>query len=443
MAGPLDIAKAFEGKRILLAGSTGFLGKVVLSMLLDRYPGIGQLIVLARPGTHRSAEARFFEQVLPSHPFDPIRERHGAGTEAFLREKIRVVAGDVTDPDLGLDAATVAELSESKLAALLNCAGLVTFDPSLELALNVNSIGAGNAAALCAKLGAPLVHVSTCFVAGERHGPVFEDEPVVGSYPRQEELDGAPLDVPREIRDCEQLVARARAQADDGAQVAAFRHAAIARLREEGRDPEDERTLKLAIARERKLWLSGELVRLGMERAKRWGWPNTYTFSKSLGEQLIAGTPGLRYALARPSIVESALRYPFPGWNEGFTTSAPLAFLGLKGFRQMPAGDRCILDLIPVDLVAAGLLTITAAAAEGQCDPVYQLASGDVNPFWASRAVEMVGLYKRRVYRRKETGKPWVNKLSARFEPRPVSHTRYQLLSAPMVQRATKALVAS
>ncbi len=440
MAGPLDIAKAFEGKRILLAGSTGFLGKVVLSMLLDRYPGIGQLIVLARPGTHRSAEARFFEQVLPSHPFDPIRERHGAGTEAFLREKIRVVAGDVTDPDLGLDAATVAELSESKLAALLNCAGLVTFDPSLELALNVNSIGAGNAAALCAKLGAPLVHVSTCFVAGERHGPVFEDEPVVGSYPRQEELDGAPLDVPREIRDCEQLVARARAQADDGAQVAAFRHAAIARLREEGRDPEDERTLKLAIARERKLWLSGELVRLGMERAKRWGWPNTYTFSKSLGEQLIAGTPGLRYALARPSIVESALRYPFPGWNEGFTTSAPLAFLGLKGFRQMPAGDRCILDLIPVDLVAAGLLTITAAAAEGQCDPVYQLASGDVNPFWASRAVEMVGLYKRRVYRRKETGKPWVNKLSARFEPRPVSHTRYQLLSAPMVQRATKAL---
>jgi long-chain acyl-CoA synthetase len=444
MAGPtskaLDVAKAFEGKRILLAGSTGFLGKVVLSMLLDRYPGLGQVIVLARPGTHRSAEARFFEQVLPSHPFDPIRDRHGAQADAFFREKIRVVAGDVTDPDLGLDAATVAELSGGKLAALLNCAGLVTFDPSLELALNVNSVGAGNAAALCVKIGAPLVHVSTSFVAGERHGPVFEDEPVVGSYPRQAELEGAPLDVPREIRDCEQLVAQTRAQADDGAQHAAFRHAAITRLRAEGRDPDDERTLKLAMARERKLWLSGELVRLGMERAKRWGWPNTYTFSKSLGEQLIAGTQGLRYALARPSIVESALRYPFPGWNEGFTTSAPLAFLGLKGFRQVPAGERCILDLIPVDLVAAGLLTITAAAAEGDCDPVYQLASGDVNPFWAARAVEMVGLYKRRVYRRKETGRPLLNKIASRLEVRPVSHDRYQLLSAPMVQRATKAL---
>ena len=55
-----------------------------------------------------------------------------------------------------------------------------------------------------------------------------------------------------------------------------------------------------------------------MDRARSWGWPNTYTYTKSLGEQVIAGTPGLRYAIVRPSIVESALRYPFPGWENTY-----------------------------------------------------------------------------------------------------------------------------
>ena len=212
------------------------------------------------------------------------------------------------------------------------------------------------------------------------------------------------------------------------------------RLRAEGRDDQDERALRLATARERKLWLSGELVRLGMDRAQQWGWPNTYTYSKGLGEQMIAGTPGLRYALARPSIVESALRYPFPGWNEGFTTSAPLAFLGLKGHRSLPADRGCVLDLIPVDLVAAGLLAITGAAIAGEQAPVYQLASGDQNPFYAARAVELVGLYRRRVVRRREGGNPLWNAVSARLETRPVSRTRYEFLSAPMVHRASRAL---
>ncbi len=436
MAGGLDIAGTLAGKRIALTGGTGFLGKVVLSMLLDRYPEIGQVVVLVRPGTSASAEARFFEQVWPSHPFDPLRDRYGEGADRFLREKVRVIEGDVGDPDLGLSTEGLSALGGT--AALLNCAGLVTFNPSLELALDVNAVGAGNAAALCGRLGVPLVHVSTCFVAGERHGPVFEDEPVVGAYPRQREQEGAPLDVPREIEDCRRLIAHARSQADDGALGAQFRADAIERLRGEGRDPRDERALRLAVARERKLWLAGELVRLGMDRARRWGWPNTYTYTKSLGEQLIAGTAGLSYALARPSIVESALRYPFPGWNEGFTTSAPLAFLGLEGHRSLPAGERCILDIIPVDLVAAGLVAITAAAVAREQEPVYQLASGDVNPFFAARAVELVGLYRRRVFRRKGDGLG--NRIASRLETRPVSRDRYAWASAPMVHKVTTAL---
>src|SRR2546427_11678136 len=102
-------------------------------------------------------------------------------------------------------------------------------------------------------------------------------------------------------------------------------------------------------------------------------------------------------SLVRPAIVESALRFPFPGWNEGFTTSAPLVFMGLNGQRVFPAGHKRVLDLIPVDLVAAGILGVAGAACAGRLHHrVFQLASGDVNPFYVRRSVELVALYKRR-----------------------------------------------
>ena len=38
---PLDVAATLAGRRILFIGATGFVGKVALSMLLRRYPGVG------------------------------------------------------------------------------------------------------------------------------------------------------------------------------------------------------------------------------------------------------------------------------------------------------------------------------------------------------------------------------------------------------------------
>src|SRR5207237_8343797 len=118
---------------------------------------------------------------------------------------------------LGLSAEQVAKLT-GKLGCVVNCAGLVTFNPSLELAVSVNAEGARNAAALCKATGATLVHISTCFVAGTRRGPVFEDEPLIGSYPKAHDLAEAarvPFAAERELKDVDALVARLRAQDDD------------------------------------------------------------------------------------------------------------------------------------------------------------------------------------------------------------------------------------
>lgn len=438
---PLNVAKVFTGRRILFAGATGFVGKVSLSMLLHRYGReLHQIYVLVRKGSSASAERRFFDKVAQSEPFQPLRDLYGEeGALEFLRKKCTVLDGDITDPWLGLPEATARGL-KGQVDVLVNCAGLVSFNPSLEVGLNVNTVGVKHTVDLCLALDVPLVHMSTAFVAGNRSGLVFEDEEVVGYFPKKGELDGRDFSLEQELADCEKLVARLREQAEDKALQSIFRQRALDRLSEEGRDSSDEKTLRLAVGRERKLWLSTELTRAGMERAAHWGWPNTYTYTKSLGEQVIAGTPGLRYAIVRPSIVESALRYPFPGWNEGFTTSAPLCFAGIKGQRSIPASDKTILDMIPCDHVAGALIAITARQLVVSERRVYQMASGDVNPFLANRSVELVGLYRRRHYRTKTTGNKFWNELLSRVEPQAVSKSTFQSRSAPLFARGAKLL---
>ncbi|HVO19918.1 MAG TPA: AMP-binding protein [Anaeromyxobacter sp.] len=447
-AAPLDVERLLRGARVLVTGATGFVGKVTLSLLLHRYPGLGRAYVLVRPGTGGTARDRFFGKVAAGRPFDPLREQHGQRFEEFLREKVVPLAGDVASPLLGLSPADLDQLAGLDL--VLNSAGLVDFDPSFELALGVNVRGPRNAVELCRRLGAGLIHISTCFVAGNRDGVVFEDEPVAGYFPRRAgdradrgklpELEAVDFDPDAELADAERRLAEVRAQAEDRVLHSRFRAAARERLGEAGRPLGDEKALRLAMGRERRLWISQRLVELGMERARHWGWPNTYTYTKSLGEQAVVGS-GVPHAIVRPSIVESALRYPFPGWNEGFTTSAPLAFMGLRGHRTFPMAERAILDVVPVDLVAAGILCAAAelqerrqALARGaaaETGRVYHLASGDVNPFLARRAVELTALYRRRFLRGRREGNATWNRILSRIEPYSTSRARYQALSTP------------
>jgi long-chain acyl-CoA synthetase len=284
-----------------------------------------------------------------------------------------------------------------------------------------------------------LVHVSTCFVAGKRSGPIWENEPVVGYFPRKDELVGTTFDVNREVEDCARLSEQARQEADDAVQHAKFRESARNRFIEEGRDPDDEAELKSAIFRERKMWIRERTTELGAERAEYWGWTNIYTYSKSLAEQIIASQDDIVKVLVRPSIVESSNQYPFPGWNEGFTTTAPLILIALRGQPVVPVNEKLILDIIPVDMVAG---VIIAAAMNALVDPkpplVFQASSGDSNPNDMKRIVGLVGLYKRQHFEDKDTGNKIANKLAGMIETQTVKQRTYELTSAPMLNRIAK-----
>jgi long-chain acyl-CoA synthetase len=435
----LSPTEIFKGKKIFFIGGTGFVGKVTLSMLLHNFPDIGKVYATVRARDENESRTRFWTSIVTSPTFDPLREKYGDGFEAFIKSKVVPVNGDVGNEFLGLDEKQAKKIMRDT-DVIINGAGNVTFNPPLESALRTNVVGSNNIIKMARMMKKPrLVHVSTCFVAGNRSGPIWENEPVVGYFPRKNELVGTTFDVNQEIADCARLSEQARQEADDAVQIAKFREAARSRFIEEGRDPDDEAELKSAIFRERKMWIRERTTELGAERAEYWGWTNIYTYSKSLAEQIIAQQDDIVKILVRPSIVESSQSYPFPGWNEGFTTTAPLILIALRGQPIIPINEKLILDIIPVDMVAGVIIAAAMNALVDDNPPlVFQASSGDSNPNDMKRIVGLVGLYKRQHFEDKETGNKIVNKLAGMVEAMPVNQRTYELTSAPMLNKLAK-----
>ncbi|HYK20172.1 MAG TPA: SDR family oxidoreductase, partial [Pyrinomonadaceae bacterium] len=436
----LSPTEIYKDRKIFLIGSTGFLGKVTLSMLLHRFPNVGKIYLTVRARSQEESENRFWNNIITSPPFDPLRERYGSALEGFVNDKVVVQGGDIAETNFGYSEDEAQAIAED-IDVIINSAGNVTFNPTLESGLRTNVVGTQNVIAFARRMKRPaLVHVSTCFVAGNRSGAVWESEPVIGYFPRrrEEEMAGVQFSVDHEIADCAKLAERVKEEARDAMMTARFRELARKRLNEEGRDVDDPDALGLAVARERKVWTRTRLTDLGVERAAYWGWPNIYTYTKSLGEQLVAAETEMVRSIVRPSIVESALSYPFPGWNEGFTTTAPIIFLIRKGQTKIPANDKLILDITPVDQVASVMLAVAAQACVEEPRLVYQAATGDSNPNNMERIIGLVGLDKRKYFEEKDSGIKIVNKIAACMEPRPVTTSLYEKTSVPMFNATAK-----
>src|SRR5262245_36202648 len=144
---PLLPSRLLAGRRLVVVGGTGFLGKVWIAMILHRFPELGQIHLVVRQKDDQTAEERFWSQIATSHVFDPLRQRYGAGFDAFLRERVTPVAGEMVEPNLGLSAELVRELA-GKTDAVVNVAGVVDFNPPLDEALEVNAFGVNNLVSL-------------------------------------------------------------------------------------------------------------------------------------------------------------------------------------------------------------------------------------------------------------------------------------------------------
>ena len=424
-----SVRRTLAGKQVLLIGSTGFIGKVWLSMLLNDLPELGRIYLLIRRQGSRSALQRFEKIVAESPVFKGLHERHGDGLARFLADRLEVLEGDVAEPGLGLDAATLARLFAS-LDLVVNSAGLTDFNPDLRLALSTNADSVLHLAEFlrqCRHAG--LIHVSTCFVNGKTDGRVPEELKV--DYTPKE---NAGFDAQKEWQYLHDALDRVNRQAETATVTKQFQAEAMARTgKEQSSSPAEARGLQNQVRRIRTRWVRERLIELGVQRAHHWGWPNIYTFTKSLGESLLSlRGSGLAVAIVRPSIVESSLSQPFRGWNEGVNTTAPLSYLLGTYFRQLPSNKRKRLDVIPVDLVCRGLTLVAAAVILRRHEAVYQLATSATNPSDMRRAIELTCLAHRKHYRSLEGLEHW---LRARFDTIAVSKTRYRNVSLPRFKK--------
>jgi alcohol-forming fatty acyl-CoA reductase len=424
----LSVRETLRGKSILLIGGTGFIGKVWLANLLTELPEIGRVYLLVRHNRNATSLQRFQRVIEESPVFDALAQAHGERFADFLREKIEVVDGDVTKPGLGL-APDVRVRLTGVVDVMINSSGLTDFNPDVRDALTMNVHATYHVLDFLKQCAhGSLLHLSTSYVVGQRDGRVLED------LPRNYTPKGVPdFDAVAEWHSLEALVKNTEARAESPEVIEELRKAAQGK--EHAAKDLQGAALDNQIRKMRTRWLRQALTDAGSKRAQELGWPNTYTYTKSISESLIHNflgeNPSAAIAVVRPAIVETTVADPFRGWNEGVNTSASLSYLLGTFFRQLPSTETKCLDLIPVDSVTRGMTLIAAALVARRNARVYHLATSVANPCDMARSIELTGLAHRKYYRAQKTIQ---HKMLLKFDAISVSKSRYQAFSAPAQQ---------
>ncbi|URE25038.1 fatty acyl-CoA reductase [Musa troglodytarum] len=121
---------------------------------------------------------------------------------------------------------------------------------------------------------------------------------------------------------------------------------------------------------------------LGIRRAKLFGWPNTYVFTKAMGEMLLGHSRGdLPMVILRPTIITSVQSDPLPGWIEGTRTIDSVIIGYAKGKITCFFGDLdIIMDVVPGDMVVNAMMATMAAHSGQQAEFIYHMGSSVRNP---------------------------------------------------------------
>ncbi|KAM0848211.1 hypothetical protein ACQ4PT_054535 [Festuca glaucescens] len=187
----------FMGKSILITGSTGFLGNVLVEKILRIQPDVKKLFLLIRASDLESAKLRVQTEVIGSEIFQVLKEKHGLGFNSFIEEKICPMVGDIMYENFGLDISKLKELSKD-IDIIVNGAATTNFFERYDVAFETNVLGLKHICAIankCTKLKM-LLHISTAYVAGEQVGLIREKPFLMGETLKM----GTYLDIEAELK---------------------------------------------------------------------------------------------------------------------------------------------------------------------------------------------------------------------------------------------------
>ncbi|HVX20536.1 MAG TPA: HAD-IB family phosphatase [Acidimicrobiales bacterium] len=430
----MAIGEQLAGKRFFVTGGTGFLGTALVERLIRTVPG-SEVVVLVRPGRRATASQRATREILKNDCFDRLRDELGDRFDDEVGRRVVAVAGDVGRDGLGLDDDGRRLLAASDV--VIHSAATVSFDAPLDQAVEINLLGPSRVAAAVAAArrdagtngtaGHPgpehLIAVSTAYVAGTHQGEAREEL-------LRAERFSLEVDWEAEVAHARRLRGDLEAASRHPDRLAGFAKKARSELGGAG-----EHLLATRAEKIREDWIKRQMVDAGTARAQALGWPDAYPFTKALGERaltsqyglspaangdignagvgrrggssaaasLAAGSPaagsggtggapeGVPITIVRPSIIESALAEPRPGWIRGFRMAEPIIISYARGLlKEFPGVPEGVLDVIPVDLVVAAIIAVAAAGPTPEGPSVYQVASGVRNPLRYGRLVELI-----------------------------------------------------
>ncbi len=243
----------------------------------------------------RDKKGRSAQQRWNDYISDKIFELSGIKMSE-IGKKIISISGDLSLPGLGISDEDRQQLIDN-VSVVLHVAGYVKFDPPLREAIKYNLMGTISVVQLCRQIKRleVLVYVSTLTVL---MNSTDENEEIVYSTPVSPE---------HVIETCEKC---------------------------------DDKQLK-------------KYVKLFFPK-----FPNTYTISKALAEQMIVReNENFNIAIVRPSATNPAYREPVPGWVLGIHGPSAVALLGALGIMRIAQFDNRVRPpQIPVDFVCNAVI---------------------------------------------------------------------------------------
>ena len=375
------IAEQLANKRIAITGSTGFVGTALVERLLHSVPDC-TLVLLVRPSRRHDATERVRREIFKNNAFDRLKAQHTSGTESFdemIARRVVAIGGDVSTDGLGLNDVDRAIFASCDI--VIHSAAAVSFDSPLDSAVEINLMGPVRIVQTLQALNITphMVGVSTCYVAGNRRGNAPEALVSDGHW-------DIGLNWRKEVAASRRLRGDVEASSRTATELVRFRSEARKELGAAGGPALAAKTEGL-----REAWVKAQLVEAGRARAASVGWPDAYAYTKALGEQALTEMKGnVPVNIVRPSIIESALAEPFPGWIRGFRMAEPVILSYARGLlKEFPGVPEGTVDVIPVDIVVAAIITVAAIGPE-RAAPITQVASGGINPLKYKTLVDNV-----------------------------------------------------